>query len=89
MAGDERDVQILSKAFEKEKRCKTKEEEPRTGIWGGAVSIRGCHHRDKGAAGNERLRDPKFICSRPQGERPILPSDRNAAGEDGFTLRGG
>lgn len=45
MAGDERDVQILSKAFEKEKRCQTKEEEPRTGVWGGAVSIRGCHHR--------------------------------------------
>lgn len=45
MAGDERDVQILSKTFEKEKRCQTKEEEPRTGDWGGAVSIRGCHHR--------------------------------------------
>ena len=40
MAGDERDVQILSKAFEKEKRCQTKEEEPRTGVWGEAVSIR-------------------------------------------------
>ena len=34
MAGDERDVQILSKAFEKEKRYQTKEEEPRTGVWG-------------------------------------------------------
>lgn len=45
MAGNERDVQILSKAFEKEKRCQTKEEEPRTGVWGGAVSIRGCQHR--------------------------------------------
>lgn len=45
MAGDERDVQILSKAFEKEKRCQTREEEPRTGVWGGAVSIRGCQHR--------------------------------------------
>ena len=45
MAGDERDVQILSKAFEKEKRCQTKEEEPRTGVWGEAESIRGCHHR--------------------------------------------
>ena len=56
MAGDERDVQILSKAFEKEKRCKTKEEEPRTGIWGGAVSrIRDCQHKDKGAEENEGL----------------------------------
>lgn len=45
MAGDERDVQILSKAFEKEKRCQTNEEELRTGVWGEAVSIRGCHHR--------------------------------------------
>lgn len=45
MAGDERDVQILSKSFEKEKRCQTKEEEPRTGVWGEAVSIRGCQHR--------------------------------------------
>lgn len=45
MAGDERDVQILSKAFEKEKRCQTKEEEPRTGVCGEAVSIRDCHHR--------------------------------------------
>lgn len=45
MAGDERDVQILSKTFEKEKRCQTKEEEPRTGVWGEAVNIRGCHHR--------------------------------------------
>lgn len=45
MAGNERDVQILSKAFEKEKRCQTNEEEPRTGVWGEAVSIRGCHHR--------------------------------------------
>lgn len=45
MAGDERDVQILSKAFEKEKRCQTNEEEPRTGVWGEAVSIRGCQHR--------------------------------------------
>lgn len=44
MAGDERDVQILSKAFEK-KRCQTKKEEPRTGVWGGAVSICGCQHR--------------------------------------------
>jgi len=46
------------------------------------VSIRGCHHRDKGAAGNDRLRDPKFIFSRPKGERTILPSGRNAAGEE-------
>lgn len=45
MAGDERDVQILSKAFEKEKRCQTKKEEPRTGVWGEVVSIRGRHHR--------------------------------------------
>ena len=44
------------------------------------MSIRGCHHRDKGAAGNERLRDSKFIFSRPKGERPILLNDRNAAG---------
>lgn len=89
MAGDERDVQILSKAFEKEKRCQTKEEEPRTGVWGEAVSIRGGHHRDKGAEKNKRLRDPKFIFSRPKGERPILLSGRNAAGEEVFTLRGG
>ena len=53
------------------------------------MSIRGCHHRDKGAAGNERLRDSKFIFSRLKGERPILPSGRNAAGEEGGTLRGG
>ena len=46
------------------------------------MSTRGCHHRDKGAAGNERLRDLKFIFSRPKGERPILPSGRNAAGEE-------
>ena len=45
MAGNERDVQILSKAFEKEKRRQTNEEEPRTGVSGGEVSIRGCHHR--------------------------------------------
>lgn len=89
MAGDERDVQILSKTFEKEKRCQTREEEPRTGVWGEAVSIRGCHHRDKGAEKNKRLRDPKFIFSRPKGERPILLSGRNAAGEEVFTLRGG
>ena len=67
----------------------TKEEDPRTDVWGGAVSIRDCHHRDKGAEENERLRDPKFIFSRPKGERTILLSGRNAAGEDGFTLRGG
>ena len=51
--------------------------------------IRGCHNRDKGTAENERLRDPKFIFSRPRGERPILLSGRNAAGEEGGTLRGG
>lgn len=72
MAGDERDVQILSKAFEKEKRCQTREEEPRTGVWGEAVSIRGCHHRDKGAEKNKRLRDPKFIFSYPKNERLIF-----------------
>lgn len=83
MAGDERDVQILSKVFEKEKRCcKQRKKNPERAFWGGAVSIRGCHHRDKGAAENERLRDPKFILSRPKGKRPILPSDRNAAGEE-------
>ena len=59
MAGDERDVQILSKAFEKEKRCQTKEEEPRTGVWGGAVSIRGCHHRDKGAEKKQKAPRPE------------------------------
>ena len=53
------------------------------------MSIRGCHHRDKGAAENERLRDPKFILSRPKGERPILLNDRNAAGGRGGALRGG
>lgn len=52
------------------------------------MSIRGCHHRDKGAAENDRLRDPKFIFSRPKGERPILPSDRNAAGGRGGRTEG-
>ena len=58
-------------------------------VTGECEIIRGCHNRDKGTAENERLRDPKFIFSRPKGERPILPSGRNAARKDGFTLRGG
>ena len=89
MAGDERDVQILSKAFEKEKRCQTKEEEPRTGVWGGVVSIRGCHHRDKGAAGNERLRTPKFIFSYPKNERMIFLGGSNAIQKEISTMRVG
>ena len=51
--------------------------------------IRGCHNRDKGAAENERLRNPKFIFSYPKNERLIFLSGRNAAQEEISTMRVG
>ena len=51
--------------------------------------IRGCHHRDKGAAGNERLRDPKFIFSYPKNERLIFLGGSNAIQKEISTMRVG
>ena len=51
--------------------------------------IRGRHNRDKGAAENERLRNPKFIFSYPKNERLIFLGGRNAAQEEISTMRVG
>ena len=51
--------------------------------------IRGCHNRDKGAAENERLRNPKCIFSYPKNERVIFLNGRNAAQEEISTIRVG
>ena len=57
---------------------------------GGARDIiRGRHNRDKGAAENERLRNPKFIFSYPKNERLIFLGGRNAAQEEISTMRVG
>lgn len=61
----------------------------RIAVFGAAVIIRGCHNRDKGAAENERLRDPKFIFSYPKNERLIFLHGRNATQEEISTMRVG
>ena len=48
-------------------------------VTGECEIIRGRHNRDKGAAENERLRNPKFIFSYPKNERLIFLSGRNDA----------
>ena len=62
---------------------------PHVYLVGAAVIIRGCHNGDKGAAENERFRDPKFIFSYPKNERLIFLCGRNAAQEEISTMRVG
>ena len=57
--------------------------------YGTCEIIRGCHNRDKGTTGNERLRNLKFIFSYPKNERLIFLSGRNDAQEEISTMRVG
>ena len=57
--------------------------------YGTCEIIRGGHNRDKGTAGNERLRNPKFIFSYPKNERLIFLCGGNAVQEEISTMRVG
>ena len=58
-------------------------------IYGECEIIRGGHNRDKGTAGNERLRNLKFIFSYPKNEQLIFLCNRNVAQEEISTMRVG